>query len=211
MAKEKKEEKKVPTSLTSENVVEQAKLGNTMSLELKEKMEAQLKESKEKQQIGEISMRYQKVAYRINKGLVDLRRSKKQHEIALYNVRQQGRLSRFLTGFTVTEIILNEYAKTEDDVLKLESLKDGALVIKVLKDDGKSREEKSFKLGDNVPAIIDIVDFDEGVSILAKNLRKRIEEADAEHTKNVKVIEAATGDYWNNDWRYDLRTVNVGV
>lgn len=209
MAKENKEKK--PVVITADNVIEQAKAGNTLTPELKQKMDQELKDEKDKQILQEVKRRYAKIGYNVGIGLVNLRKMRAFESISLYNMRQQGRLQRFLCGFDVTDQVIEEFAKTSDDILELEKLdeKKKVLVIKVLKDDKKTREEKEFKVGDHVNAVIDFTEFDKGLVKLEDNLKKKITEVNNAHTEETKVIQQAAGEYWRSDWAYNIRVVGL--
>jgi len=206
----KKEEKK-PVVLTPENVVEEAKKGNTLTPELREKMEKELKEQKDERILREVKARHAKIGYLVGIGLVNVKKMRGYADVALYNIRQQGRLQRFLCGFEVTEQVVNEFAKTPDDILELETLdeKKSILKIKILKEDGKTREEKEFKVGDTVPAIIDYTEFDKALVKLEENLSKKTREVDNQHKEDTKVLEQAAGEYWRSDWRYNVHVVGL--
>lgn len=210
MAKKENNEK-TPVVLTADNVIEEAKKGNTLTPTLKEKMDQELKEEKDKQIIAEVKRRYAKIAYNVGIGLVNLRKMRGFEAVALYNMRQQGRLQRFLCGFEVTEQVISEFAKTPDDVLELETLdeKKNVLKIKMLKEDGKTREEKEFKIGDTVPAVIDFTEFDKGLIKLEENLKKKIREVNEAHVEETKIIKQAAGEYWRSDWAYNVRVVGL--
>jgi Holliday junction resolvase-like predicted endonuclease len=207
----KKDEVKKPVALTADNVIEEAKKGNTLTPALKERMDQELKDEKDKQIVAEVKRRYAKIAYNVGIGLVNLRKMRGFEAAALYNMRQQGRLQRFLCGFEVTEQVINEFAKTPDDVLELETLdeKKSILKIKMLKEDGKTREEKEFKVGDVVPAVIDFTEFDKGLVKLEDNLKKKITEVNEAHVDETKVIKQAAGEYWRSDWTYNVRVVGL--
>lgn len=209
MAKEKNENK--PVVLTPENVVEEAKKGNTLTPELRKKMEEELKEQKDNRILAEVKARHAKIGYLVGIGLVNVKKMRGYADIALYNIRQQGRLQRFLCGFEVTEQVVTEFAKTPDDILELEVLdeKKHTLKIKVLKEDGKTREEKEFKVGDTVPAIIDYTEFDKALVKLEENLGKKTKEVDNQHKEDTKVLEQAAGEYWRSDWRYNVHVVGL--
>lgn len=209
MAKEKNENK--PVVLTPDNVVEEAKKGNTLTPELRKKMEEELKEQKDKRILAEVKARHAKIGYLVGIGLVNVKKMRGYADVALYNIRQQGRLQRFLCGFEVTEQVVKEFAKTADDILELEVLdeKNNTLKIKVLKEDGKTREEKEFKIGDTVPAIIDYTDFDKALVKLEENLSKKTKEVDSQHKEDTKVLEQAAGEYWRSDWRYNVHVVGL--
>lgn len=206
----KTEEKKKPVVINSENVIDEAKKGNVLTRELKERMDQDLKDEKEKQIIREVKARYAKIAYNVGIGLVNLRKMRAFEAVALYNMRQQGRLQRFLCGFDVTEQVIEEFAKTSDDVLELEKLdeKKKVLIIKVLSEDGKTREDKEFKVGDHVDAIIDFTEFDKGLIKLEENVKKQMSAANDAHTEETRILQQAAGEYWRSDWAYNIRVVN---
>lgn len=209
MAKDKEKQNNQPVAITVDNVVEQAKQGNTITPDLTAKMQEELKDEKDKRIIREVKSRFQKIAYNVAIGLVNVRKARRMEATALYNIRQQGRLQRLLCGFTVTEQVVEEFAKTPDNILELEVLneKDKSLTIKVLKEDGKTREEKTFKIGDVVPATIDYTEFDKGLSKLEEKLRSQIKETEDLFKDEVKTIQQAAGEYWRSDWVYDIRVV----
>ena len=198
-------------ALTPENVVEQVKAGNRMTPELKKLMDEKNKKEKDEKIIRETNRRIEFIGFKFNSGLVELKKMRAMDNLALYNTRQQGRLMRFLTGFTIDEQILNEFAaKTEDDVLCLEKVKDGKLIILVPETDkdGKTvRKEATFKVGDEVPAIIDYNEFDDGLEKLQKNLRERQEKIEKQYSEDMLVIKKAAGEYWRDDWMYAARVI----
>lgn len=199
-------------ALTPENVVEQVKAGNRMTPELKKLMDEKNKKEKDEKIIRETNRRIEFIGFKFNSGLVELKKMRAMDDLALYNTRQQGRLMRFLTGFVATEQIINEFAaKTEDDVLCLEKVtKDGKLIILVPETDkdGKTvRKEATFKVGDEVPAIIDYNEFDDGLEKLQKNLRERQEKIEKQYSEDMLVIKKAAGEYWRDDWMYAARVI----
>lgn len=198
-------------ALTPENVVEQVKAGNRMTPELKKLMDEKNKKEKDEKIIRETNRRIEFIGFKFNSGLVELKKMRAMDNLALYNTRQQGRLMRFLTGFVIDEQILNEFAaKTEDDVLCLEKVKDGKLIILVPETDkdGKTvRKEATFKVGDEVPAIIDYNEFDDGLEKLQKNLRERQEKIEKQYSEDMLVIKKAAGEYWRDDWMYAARVI----
>lgn len=201
-----------PVALTPENVVEQVKAGNRMTPELKKLMDEKNKKEKDEKIIRETNRRIEFIGFKFNSGLVELKKMRAMDDLALYNTRQQGRLMRFLTGFVATEQIINEFAaKTEDDVLCLEKVtKDGKLIILVPETDkdGKTvRKEATFKVGDEVPAIIDYNEFDDGLEKLQKNLRERQEKIEKQYSEDMLVIKKAAGEYWRDDWMYAARVI----
>jgi hypothetical protein len=200
-----------PVALTPENVVEQVKAGNRMTPELKKLMDEKNKKEKDEKIIRETNRRIEFIGFKFNSGLVELKKMRAMDDLALYNTRQQGRLMRFLTGFVATEQIINEFAaKTVDDVLCLENVKDGKLIILVPETDkdGKTvHKETTFKVGDEVPAIIDYNEFDDGLDKLQKNLRERQEKIEKQYNEDMLVIKKAAGEYWRDDWMYAARII----
>ena len=200
-----------PVALTPENVVEQVKAGNRMTPELKKLMDEKNKKEKDEKIIRETNRRIEFIGFKFNSGLVELKKMRAMDDLALYNTRQQGRLMRFLTGFVATEQIINEFAaKTEDDVLCLEKVKDGKLIILVPETDAEgktTRKEVTFKVGDEVPAIIDYNEFDDGLDKLQKNLRERQEKIEKQYNEDMLVIKKAAGEYWRDDWMYAARVI----
>lgn len=199
MAKDKEKQNNQPAPITVENVVEEAKKGNTITPDLTAKMQEELKDEKDKRIIREVKSRFQKIAYNVAIGLVNVRKARRMEATALYNIRQQGRLQRLLCGFTVTEQVVEEFAKTPDDILELEVLNE--------KDKSLTIEEKTFKIGDTVPATIDYTEFDKGLSKLEEKLRSQIKETENLFKDEVKTIQQAAGEYWRSDWVYDIRVV----
>lgn len=200
-----------PVALTPENVVEQVKAGNRMTPELKKLLDEKKKKEKDEKIIRETNRRIEFIGFKFNSGLVELKKMRAMDDLALYNTRQQGRLMRFLTGFVATEQIINEFAaKTEDDVLCLENVKEGKLIILVPETDGEgktTRKEVTFKVGDEVPAIIDYNEFDDGLEKLQKNLRERQEKIEKQYNEDMLVIKKAAGEYWRDDWMYAARVI----
>ena len=209
MAKDKKNE--APVALTPENVVEQIKAGNRMTPELKKLMDEQKQKEKDEKILRETSRRIEFIGFKFNSGLVELKKMRAMDDLALYNTRQQGRLMRFLTGFVVTEQIVEEFAaKTEDDVLQLEKVEKDTLIIlmpETDKDGKTTRKETTFKIGGEVPAVIDYNEFDDGLEKLQKNLRDRQEKIEKQYNEDMLVIKKAAGEYWRDDWMYAARVI----
>lgn len=156
------------------------------------------KESDERKR-NMLKSRYQKALYRNGQALLERRRSKRiADEVTLYKVRQMTRLLRFLMGTTVEEKTL-EYAKTPDEIWKKEALsKDGKSIETTLLDGKK----KSFKEGDFMPSIIDVVDFDKMVSELESKLNERRREIDKDYETELQKWDAKFGEYWDRSWRW---------
>jgi hypothetical protein len=174
-------------------------------------MDEQTQKEKNEKIVRETKRRISYIGFRFDSGMVELKKMRAMDDLALYNTRQQGRLMRFLTGFDVTEQVVNEFAgKTEDDVLQLEKVDKGALILLVPETDkdGKvTRKETTFKPGDTVPAIIDYNEFDDGLEKLQKNLRERQDKIEKQYKEDMLVIKKAAGEYWRDDWQYAARVI----
>lgn len=211
MAKEQKNNPQQNVSeLTTENVIAAAKAGKMMTTEMVAQMNDQIKEEKDKEVIAETKRRYTKIAYIVGMSLVHKRKSSDYNEMSTYNIRQLGRLQRFLLGFTVTDKIVEEFARTKDDILALETLdeKKKTLTIQMPTEDGK-RVSKEFKVGDQVPPVISYIEFDKGTEILQKKLSEMRKAIEDKHTEEVQIIKQAAGEYWRNDWMRNLRIVTM--
>jgi len=210
MAKETKNQEKAPVALTTENVIDQAKAGNIMTAEMVDKMNHEIKDEKDKQVIAETKRRYTKIAYVVGMSLVHKRKSADYNDLSTYNIRQLGRLQRFLCGFTVTDQVVDEFARTKDDILELETLdeKKKTLTIQMPGADGK-REAKEFKVGDVVAPVISYIEFDKGVEKLEKKLTEKKKAIEDKHVDEVKTIKMAAGEYWRSDWAYNLKIVTM--
>lgn len=208
-----KKENNTPATITPENIVDQRKAGNVLTPELKQLMDEKVRKEKDDKIINETRRRISYIGFRFDSGMVELKKMRAMDDLALYNTRQQGRLMRFLTGFTVTDQVINEFAsKTEDDVLSLEKVDTKKAVIILLvpeigKDGKLARIEKEFKAGDNVPAIIDYNEFDDGLEKLAKNLKDRQDKIEKQYKEDMLVIKKAAGEYWRDDWMYAARVI----
>jgi hypothetical protein len=181
-----------------------------MTTDMVNKMNEELKGEKDKQIIAETKRRFTKIAYVCDMSLVHKRKSSDYNNMSTYNIRQLGRLQRFLCGFTVTDIIVDEFARTKDDILELEVLdeKKKTLTIQIPVGEGK-REAKEFKVGDVVPPVISYVEFDTAVEKLEKKLREKRNEIEKKHEEEVKIIKQAAGEYYCSDWSCNLKIVTM--
>ncbi len=211
MAKNK--ENATPVAITPDNIVDQRKAGNILTPELRKLMDEKNKKEKDEKIVRETNRRISYIGFKFDSGMIELKKMRAMDDLALYNTRQQGRLMRFLTGFEATEQIINEFAaKTEDDVLQLEkvNVKEGTLILMVpeIGKDGKLvRKETTYKAGDQVPAIIDYNEFDDGLEKLQKNLKERQNRIEKQYSEDMLVIKKAAGEYWRDDWMYSVRVI----
>ena len=206
-----KKEATTPVVLTENNIIEQAKAGQIMTSEQKAKMEQEIKDEKDKLIIQETKRRHMKIAYVRGMSLVHKRKSSDYNQMSTYNIRQLGRLERFLLGFVVTDIIVDEFARTKDDILELETLdeKKKTLTILMPTADGTKREAKEFKVGDEVPPVISYIEFDKGIEKLDKKLKEERSRIEDKHVEEVQVIKQAAGEYWCSDWQYNMKIVTM--
>ena len=65
--------------------------------------------------------------------------------------------------------------------------------------DGK---ETTYKVGDNVPACIDYVDYDDYLEKIKKEIRNKCREAEEQYDKYSKKLQAKYNQYWDRSWWY---------
>lgn len=210
-----KETKNVESvEITPENIVEQRKAGNILTPELKKLMDEKNKKEKDDKIIRETNRRCTYIGFKVDSGILEQKKMKANWELSKYNTTQLDRLMRMVAGFVVTAATIEHAKHYEDDVLKLEKVdKDkNTLIISVPETDkdGKIvRKEKTFKVGDEVPAVIDYAEFDDGTEVLYKNLVDRQKKIDEQYKKDVTDIKKAAGEYWSDDWMYNARVVSA--
>ena len=187
------------STVVDENNLPEILKGQATNVETYDIIKKELDEEADKEKRSLLKRRYQKALYRNGQALLDRKRSKAiADDVTLYKVRQMTRLIRFLVGAPVDEKTL-EYAKTPDDIWKKETLaKDGKSIETVLPDGSK----KSFKEGENIPPVIDVVDFDMMADQLEKELRKRREEIDKQYETDLKKWDLQFGEYYDRTWRW---------
>ena len=212
MAKETKNVESV--EITPENIVEQRKAGNILTPELKKLMDEKNKKEKDDKIIRETNRRCTYIGFKVDSGILEQKKMKANWELSKYNTTQLDRLMRMVAGFVVTAATIEHAKHYEDDVLKLEKVdKDKNTLIILVPEtdkDGKIvRKEKTFKVGDEVPAVIDYAEFDDGTEVLYKNLVERQKKIDEQYKKDVTDIKKAAGEYWSDDWMYNARVVSA--
>ena len=200
--------------ITPENIVEQRKAGNILTPELKKLMDEKNKKEKDDKIIRETNRRCTYIGFKVDSGILEQKKMKANWELSKYNTTQLDRLMRMVAGFVVTAATIEHAKHYEDDVLKLEKVdKDKNTLIILVPETGKDgkivRKEKTFKVGDEVPAVIDYAEFDDGTEILYKNLVDRQKKIDEQYKKDVTDIKKAAGEYWSDDWMYNARVVSA--
>lgn len=196
----KTEQTKSTEVLDENNIVEALNKGNLPEFKeneetLGEKALAELKKEKDDRKKEQIKSCYAKADYKVKKSLIDLHHSKELMKIAKYEIAQMGRLQRFMTGFVITEEVLT-HAKGAEDLFKKEKLDGESLTVVTA--DG----EKTFKKGEKVPAIIDIVDFDKCLATLRTKLCEMRNATDSQQRELIDKLDASYGQYWSSSWRY---------
>lgn len=195
-----KEVKNKEVILTEENILSELEKKNRMNTALNEEMLTEINKEKDERIKNEIKARFLKATYQRDLALLQRRLSKKKSEIALYKIRQVGRILRFLTGFKVEESTL-EYAKTEDDILQLETLNEKDKTITIITDK-KANKKETYKVGDTVPALIDVIDYDVYKQKLDNKIEEMTTKATNEHNSNVNKLDLAYGNYYSASWRW---------
>jgi hypothetical protein len=177
-------------------------------------MDEKNKKEKDDKIIRETNRRCTYIGFKVDSGILEQKKMKANWELSKYNTTQLDRLMRMVAGFVVTAATIEHAKHYEDDVLKLEKVdKDKNTLIILVPEtdkDGKIvRKEKTFKVGEEVPAVIDYAEFDDGTEILYKNLVDRQKKIDEQYKKDVTDIKKAAGEYWSDDWMYNARVVSA--
>ena len=201
MAKDKNKPAEAPSrsEIIDENNLPEVLKGQAVNVEMYDAIKKELDEEADKNKRDLIKRRYQKALYRNGQALLERKRAKAlADEVTLFKVRQMTRLLRLLVGAKVDEKTL-EYAKTPDDIWKKEVLsKDGKSIETTLPDGSK----KTFKEGETIPPVIDVVDFDEMANQLEKELANRRKKVDDQYETDLKKWDLQFGEYWDRSWRW---------
>lgn len=197
MAKDKN--KSAATAIVDENNIDETLNGQVTAPETFEIIKAKIAEEAEKDKQELLKRRYKKACYKNGIALLQRKRDREMgDEVGLYKVRQMTRLMRFLLGTKIDEKTM-EYAKTPDDLFKRETLSKDGKSIEIVLSDGK---KATFKEGDAMPPIIDVVDFDEMYDKLENALRERQDAVNQRYKKAVQKWDLAFGEYYDSSWRW---------
>lgn len=194
MGKETKKATEV-VETTVDNIREKLNNDNLASVENVEKAVEKLKKDKDERTQREIMERCQQAQHDVEDGLLSLRRQRDLSNIQKDELFHRSRLARYLMGFDITKDVIKQHAKTPsifEDVKESVNEKDETITI----------NKKTYKVGDHVEPVIDYVDYDDLKKKITENTRKLTKEAEAEHLKAVKKLDASYGDYYENSWRY---------
>lgn len=195
----KKEEEKTVV-LNEENIMEQIEAGNRADSALTKQVQEQIQKEQNDRKAYELKRRFLKSSYQRDLALIQRRKERRASDIALYKIRQAGRLCRFMMGFKFDESVL-EYAKTVDDIFKREELNAEKKELSVVVD-SKKGTKKTFKLGEDVPAIIDVVDYDNMLQELNEKIRTKNNENDKTYQIEVNKLDLSYGEYYSSSWRW---------
>lgn len=197
MAKEEKNKKSTDVAVASvDNIREQldnASLGRT---ELAKAAMEKLKKDHDETTQRNMMNRFEKANYKIDSSLLKLRRERDIAKIQKEELSHVDRISRFMMGFTVTEEVI-QHASGAEDIFEKEKVDEKNKTITIKGTDGK---EKTYKLGEEVPPIIDYVDYDDLLKKINDNTRKAINEVDKVHDMYTKKLRAKYDEYYDYSW-----------
>lgn len=197
MAKEKETKKSTDVAVASvDNIREQldnASLGRT---ELAKAAMDKLKKDHDETTQRNMMNRFEKASYKIDSSLLKLRRERDIAKIQKEELSHVDRICRFMMGFTVTEEVI-QHASGAEDIFEKEKVNEKDKTITIKGADGK---EKTYKLGEEVPPIIDYVDYDDLLKKINDNTRKQINEVDKVHDSYTKKLRAKYDEYYDYSW-----------
>lgn len=198
MAKDTKETKKTTDVAVAsvDNIREQldnASLGRT---ELAKAAMEKLKKDHDETTQRNMMNRFEKASYKIDSSLLKLRRERDVAKIQKEELSHVDRIRRFMMGFTVTEEVI-QHASGAEDIFEKEKVDEKNKTITIKGADGK---EKTYKLGEEVPPIIDYVDYDDLLKKINDNTRKQINEVDKVHDSYTKKLRAKYDEYYDYSW-----------
>lgn len=185
-----------PAVATVDNIYEQldsASLGRT---ELAKAAMEKLKKDHDERTQNEMMRRFEKAQYKIDQSLLKLRREREVAKVQKKELTHIDRLARMLMGFTVSEEVL-QHATGAEDIFEKEKVDEKAKTISIK---GADDKEKTYKIGEEVPPIIDYVDYDELLKKINEWTRKEISEIDKVHDTYVKKLRAKYDEYYSYDW-----------
>lgn len=199
MAKEKENKDAVAATVVDEKNLPEVLQGQSTNIDVYKAIVDDINKEADENKRRMLKSRYQKALYRNGQALLERTRARRiADEVTLYKVRQMTRLLRMLVGTNVDEKTL-EYAKTPDSIWKKETLAKDGKSIETTLPDGK---KKSFKVGEFMPAVIGVVEFDKMASELEKELRDRRNKIDEQHEEDLKKWDAEFGEYYDRSWRW---------
>lgn len=198
MAKENKNNKpaETPAATGVDNIREQLDSASVSRKELTDAVLAKIKEEADENIKSQIKQRCNKANFTEEKELLNLRRERDVANITKKKLVHVSRLKDHLMGFVVTEELLKRRAGTPDEIFEREKIneKDKTVTVKL------GGEDKTFKLGEAVPPVIDYVDYDSDLDKIKDWARKELQKAEDEHNKYTTKLKAKYGEYWRPSW-----------
>ena len=201
MAKEKKDVAAATEvqSTSAENIREQLDNANMGRVELAKAALEKINKDRDERTQEEMMKRFQKAQYRIDMGYLNLRRERDIAKLTQSELAHTDRLARYLMGFEVTEEKIKHIVKTPDVIFEKETVDEKNKTVTVVLISG---EKKVFKMGEQVPPIIDYVDYDNLYAKIRTYTKKESDKIETEHNDYTKKLRAKYGEYWSNSWYY---------
>lgn len=165
---------------------------------LPKKVLEEIKKESDGNTIREMKSRYQKAQYTNESSLLVMRRDKEKAEISRMRLTVIDRLARLMMGFTVTKEVISNAKHHNDTLFGIEKIDVKAETITIT--NPKDKKVTTYKLGDNVPAIIDYVDYDNMLVKVKDEVNKQFKEADKKYDTYNEKLQAKYNNYWNRSW-----------
>lgn len=162
------------------------------------KAKEELKKESDERTIDELKRRYQKFSYLQEEGMLIMRRDKEKAKVSSMRLTVINRISRFLMGFQVTEEVITIAKHHDDSLFGIEKVDAKANTITIT--NPKDKKATTYKIGDNVPAVIDRVDCDDMLKKLKEEVNKRFAEVEKVYDTYSKKLRDKYGYYWGDDW-----------
>lgn len=156
----------------------------------------EIKKESDERTVAEMKARYQKAQYSIESSLLGMRRDKEKAEVSRMRLTVMDRLARLMMGFTVTKEVIGRAKHHDDTIFGIEKIDAKAETVSITKD-GKTA---TYKVGENVPAVIDYVDYDNMLEKVKKEVSKQTNAADEKYDTYNKKLQAKYGNYWSRSW-----------
>ena len=186
-----------PAVKNENNIREQLDAASLGRKELADAALAKLKKDHDERTQNEMAKRFQKAQYKVEAGLLKLRRERDIADIQKKELVYTDRLARHLMGFTVTEEIIKQAAGAEDIISEEKNKEVVDVKAKTIK-----IGDKTYKVGNEVPPVIDYVDYDNLANKIPTEVRKQINEIEKVHSTYVDKLDAKYNQYWDHSWRW---------
>lgn len=198
MAKENKKTAESAAQVTTvDNIRENLDSASMGRAELAAQALAKIKEQQDEKTKNEMKNRFQKASYYVDSELLNLRRERDIASVTKEKLCHIDRLKRHLMGFVVTKELIGITSKTADIFEKETTDAKNETITVVI-----SGEKKTFKVGEEVPPIIDYVDYDDLYEKIKNKMREKMNEVENTHSTYKNKLRAKYGDYWNSSWFY---------